>query len=248
LNSLCKYGNIYANFYPNITQQKTPKKADIKTVNLKVKKSLEGNKKENYKLEGAIPDIGFIAEALNISKLIRGGDFKVNITQNIVDNKLVLDGEVKSTSDIDIYDNEIVKKLAKDDLFSQVQDKIFSDEKTTFGSVIIDFSLQGEELIIKSLIVNNFKIGITAKGRINLKNNAISIKGMIIPGYIINSLFGLSKIPILGNVISGLTGGDGGGLFSMRYEYNRKAGAKEGEFVTNKVSAFVPSSISVLFE
>jgi hypothetical protein len=77
----------------------------------------------------------------------------------------------------------------------------------------------------------------------------MEIRGMIVPGYIINSLFGLGKIPILGSVMSGLlTGGEGGGIFSVRYEYIKKAGEKEGNFSTNKVSAFVPSSITNLFE
>ena len=134
-------------------------------------------------------------------------------------------------------------------MFSQVKDKIFSSEKTTFGSINIEFSILDDELNIKSLVANNFKIGVTAKGKINLKNQAMEIRGMIVPGYIINSLFGLGKIPILGSVISGLlTGGEGGGIFSVRYEYIKKAGENEGNFSTNKVSAFVPSSITNLFE
>ncbi|MFM7702214.1 MAG: hypothetical protein ACKO6C_01970, partial [Alphaproteobacteria bacterium] len=62
-------------------------------------------------------------------------------------------------------------------------------------------------------------------------------------------LFGLSKVPVLGSVIKGLlTGEDGGGIFSVRYEYVRQKDQSEGEFKTNAVSAFVPSSISSLFD
>ena len=115
--------------------------------------------------------------------------------------------------------------------------------------MVLDFSYQNSVITIKSLIANNFKIGITAKGNINLADDSMQIKGMIIPGYIVNSLFGLGNIPVLGGVIRGiLIGGEGGGIFSIRYEYLKKPSDKEGQFSTNKVSAFVPSSISSLFE
>ncbi len=234
LGGICQAGNLNA----NISKQKN--------IALKIQKN---PKNEEYLIDGQINDLGFLIEALGLSNLVAGGNAKINIKQNLVNKKLVLDGEIKVSSDTTIFENEAVKKLSKDNLFSQVKDKIFSSEKTTFGSINIEFSIAENELNIKSLIANNFKIGVTAKGKINLKNQAMEIKGMIVPGYIINSLFGLGKIPILGSVISGLlTGGEGGGIFSVRYEYIKKAGEKEGKFSTNKVSAFVPSSISNLFE
>jgi hypothetical protein len=231
---ICQAGNLNANIFKQ------------RNVALKIQKN---PKNEEYLIDGQISDAGFVIEALGLSNLVAGGNAKINIKQNLVNKKLVLDGEIKISSDTTIFENEAVKKLSKDNLFSQVKDKIFSSEKTTFGSINIEFSIAENELNIISLIANNFKIGVTAKGKINLKNQAMEIKGMIVPGYIINSLFGIGNIPILGSVISGLlTGGEGGGIFSVRYEYIKKAGEKEGKFSTNKVSAFVPSSIANLFE
>jgi len=237
IEGICKSGALTGNI------------AKQKNIALKIQKNLKNEKSEEYLIEGQIDDAGFVIEALGISTLVSNGITKVNIKQNLVNKKLVLNGEIKVISDITIFENESVKKLSKNSLFSQVKDKIFSSEKTTFGSINIEFLISNDELNIKSLVANNFKIGVTAKGKINLKNQAVEIRGMIVPGYIINSLFGLGKIPILGSVISGLlTGGEGGGIFSVRYEYIKKAGEKEGDFSTNKVSAFVPSSISNLFE
>jgi hypothetical protein len=234
---ICKSGFVNG----NISKQKN--------ITLKIQKNLKNEKSEEYLIDGQINDAGFVIEALGISNLVAGGNAKINIKQNLINKKLVLDGDIKINSDIVIFENEAVKKLSKNNLFSQIKDKIFSSEKTTFGSINIEFLIEDDELKIKSLIANNFKIGVTAKGKINLKNQAVEIKGMIVPGYIINSLFDLGKIPILGSVISGLlTGGEGGGIFSVRYEYIKKAGEKEGNFSTNKVSAFVPSSITNLFE
>ncbi len=236
-NGICKSGFLNG----NISKQKN--------IALKIQKNLKNEKNEEFIVDGQINDAGFVIEALGISNLVANGNAKFNIKQNLVNNKLVLEGDIKINSDIVIFENEAVKKFSKDNLFSQIKDKIFSSEKTTFGSIDIEFLFEEDELKIKSLVANNFKIGITAKGKINLKTQAMEIRGMIVPGYIINSLFGLGKIPILGSVISGLlTGGEGGGIFSVRYEFIKKAGEKDGKFSTNKVSAFVPSSISNLFE
>ena len=113
----------------------------------------------------------------------------------------------------------------------------------------LEFDLQDSVLNLRSLVANNYKIGITAQGVINLQDNSYQIRGMIVPGFIINNLFGIGKIPILGNVVSGfLTGGEGGGIFGIRYEYVKKKGDKEAIFETNKVSAFVPTTIRSLFE
>ncbi|MBM3590581.1 MAG: hypothetical protein FJX30_04330 [Alphaproteobacteria bacterium] len=238
VQKICNSGSLSA----VISKQKK----SSKNINFKIVKN---GKKDEYLIEGQIQDLGFMTESLGISNLVSGGVGKINVLQSIVDQKLVLSGNMNVSSDITIFESEAVKKLSSNNLFSQIRDKIFSSEKTTFSSVVVDFVVKDSDLILKSLIANNFKIGITAKGKINLKDNSAEIKGMIVPGYIINSLFGLGKIPVLGNVISGvLTGGEGGGIFSIRYEYLKTANDKEGKFSTNKVSAFVPSSISSLFD
>lgn len=215
--------------------------------------SLKAEKKSqddpDLQIEGDIFDVGYFAEAFGISDTISGGDAKIKAHGHVTDNKQVLIGEITISDNITIYENQAVKKLASNTLFSTIKDRIFSNDKTIFDSVKVDFSYVDGILNIKSLIANNYKIGITAKGKIDLKNNIYDIRGMIVPGFIINNLFGIGKIPIIGNVISGLlTGGEGGGLFGIRYEYIRKKGDAEATFETNKISSFVPTSIKSLFD
>lgn len=240
-NKICQSGSLLASLNKGKNQ--------VKNIALKINKNPKKDKANEYILSGQIADVGALVEALDITNLIGDGNVKIDITQKLIDEKLNLEGSIKSTSEITIYENEKVKKLTKDNLYSKVKDKIFSSEKTTFGSLNIDFSLVEGDLKIKSLVANNYKIGITAKGTINLDDNSMQLKGMIVPGYLVNSLFGLGKVPVLGSVIKGLlTGEDGGGIFSVRYEYVRSKDQEEGEFKTNAVSAFVPSSISSLFD
>lgn len=200
-------------------------------------------------IDGRITDIGYLAEALGISNIISGGDARLKLQVKSLNKKQLLEGEVIINDSITIFENPTVKRLATNDLFSKVRDKIFSNDKTTFDTLKLEFAVQDSILEIKSLIANNYKIGITAKGKFDLKNDTCDIRGMIVPGFIINNLFGIGNIPILGNVISGLlTGGEGGGLFGIRYQYIKKPGDKEAVFETNKISSFVPTTIKNLFD
>ncbi len=199
-------------------------------------------------IEGRISDVGYLAEAFGISNTVSAGDAKIKMQNKIIDKKPFLEGSIVVNNSITIYENATTKRLASNNLFSQVKDKIFSSQKIIFDSLKLEFSTQGSTLNLKSLIANNYKIGITAKGTIDLKNNIYNIKGMIVPGFIINNLFGIGNIPILGNVVGLLTGGEGGGLFGIRYEYVKKQGDRDATFTTNKISSFVPTTIKSLFD
>lgn len=234
-------------------------------------KSKQKNEKKDKKtlvIDGFVNEAGFIAEAIGISRLASGGDIKLKFrevfdekiqdpkevknTKNLVSQNnsttSKFEGEITLESPLTIFENESVKKLSKNTLFSKIKDQIFASEKTILKSGKAELSIYGKELYINSLVANNFKIGITAKGKFNFDNGEISLSGMIIPAYIINSLFGLGKIPIIGSLVSGiLTGGEeGGGLFGLRYEFIKKSWEKEGVFTTNKVAAFVPTTIQNL--
>lgn len=196
-------------------------------------------------IEGRISDVGYLAEGLGISNVVSGGDVKVKMQHKILKDKAILEGEVDLKEKITIFETPTVKRLSKDTLFSSVKDKIFSSEKTIFDTVKLEFDFNGEILNINKLIANNYKIGITSKGAIDLKNNSYNLKGMIVPGFIINNLFGIGNLPILGSL---LTGGEGGGVFGIRYEYVKNKNDKEAKFSTNKVTSFVPSTIQNLFD
>lgn len=234
VNGLCTNGMMKTNY----------DKQDF--INLRIDKNEEEQKRT---IKGKISDIGYLAEGFGISNIVVGGNADIALEHYAAEKKPVFKGSLSIDNDITFYENETVKRFNKDTLFSQVRDKIFSSEKTTFDLVKVDFQIKDSILDIRSLVANNYKIGITSKGSINLSSNEINLKGMIVPGYIVNSLFGLGKIPLVGGVISGLlTGGEGGGLFGIRYQYDKNPKDTEGVFSTNKVAAFVPSTIQNLFE
>jgi hypothetical protein len=215
-------------------------------LNLQINKKIENNFSE---ITGNIGDISLLAYGLNLSDKLAAGNTKINIKNKVVNNKTTLEGELHITDKLAIQEGNELKKLYNNQLVSKIKDKISANSKIVFDQVKLEFLLQDKGLKIKSFIANNLLIGVTAKGSVNFKENSINIKGLLIPGYFINNLFGIGKIPIIGSVVNGLlTGGEGGGLFGIKYEYIKEPGQAEPIFKTYKLSAFVPVSIRSLFE
>lgn len=216
------------------------------SIDIKLSKS---DKENSSLISGKISQIGYLAEGFGIYNLIAGGNAKIKAVNSVQNNKAVFKGEIEVDEDITFFENDAVKKLSKDNLFAKIKDKIFSSEKTIFDFVKLEFELKEDVFVVDSLVANNYKIGITGKGFVNLKDGTYNLRGMIVPGFLINNLFGIGNIPLIGGVISGLlTGGEGGGLFGLKYNYVKNKGDKEGNFSTNKVTAFVPSTLQNLFD
>lgn len=211
---------------------------------------LKDKKSKKYNIIGNISDVGYLSEALDISDKILGGNAKLQITQDRIDKDIIYKGEAEIKKEITFYENNRLKKLSKNDLYSKIKDKIFSNDKTIFNYLKTNFELKNYKyLTVKSFIANNYKIGVTAKGNINLFNKNFDFKGMIIPGFIVNNLFGIGNIPVLGGVISNLlTGGEGGGVFGLKYRYYKDEKNIEPNFETYPVSSFVPSTVRNLFD
>lgn len=234
VNGFCYRGAVAANYNGK----------DI--IDIKVSK---GDKENSSLISGKISQLGYLAEGFGIYNLVAGGNAKIKVANTSQKNKAVFEGKIEVDEDITFYENNAVKKLSKDNLFAKIKDKIFSSEKTIFDFVKLEFELKEDVFTIESLVANNYKIGITGKGFVNLQDGTYNLRGMIVPGFLINNLFGIGNIPLIGGVISGLlTGGEGGGLFGLKYNYVKNKGDKEGNFTTNKVTAFVPSTLQNLFD
>ncbi len=209
--------------------------------------------KNTYKITGGVDNVGYLLELYKISRSVKDGKFSVDINQ-VVDSQreeVLYNGKIELKDNITIYDNPTIKRLESDSMFLTIKDKIFSNNKTTFSRLKSEFIINPKLSIInvKSLIANNLKIGITSKGYYDYRSGNARFKGAIIPGYIVNNLFGIGNIPIVGNVVSGvLTGSKDSGLFGLNYEYTILSYENEPKFKTFPAKSFVPSSIQSLFD
>jgi hypothetical protein len=190
---------------------------------------------------GTIDDISLIDKAFNLSNQIIGGKAKIKVY--VVDNGY-LQGEIKIDSGFTILKNEAVEKISKSNIFSGFKDKILADNKIKFDNLRLEFLFKHNNVDIKTLVAESNLMGITAKGNVDFLNKKIILKGLIVPGYALNKIFGIGKIPILGKLI---VGEEGGGIFAVRYDYTKEKNS-EGNFSINPISAIIPGGIRNIFD
>ncbi len=211
-------------------------------------KSENFNQQENI-VKMRIEDVVYLADIFMKNNQLAEGGVLIDINQKRSQDGLNLSGKLSNIGNISIFEHEKIKQLANDQLKSQIKNKVFKNNKTTFNNVKANFDLRKNNLTINSFLANNLAIGITSTGNINLTNQEMQLKGLLIPAYVVNNLFGLGKVPILGNIFKELLiGNDGGGVFGIRYQYVKNKTNPQGKLEINKISAFVPTTIQNLFE
>ena len=83
-------------------------------------------------------------------------------------------------------------------------------------------------------------LGLTAKGRIDLRRNVADLQGTIVPAYFFNSLLG--NIPLVGRLFSPEAGG---GLFAASYALRGPLG--DPRVSVNPLSALTPGFLRGVF-
>ena len=111
------------------------------------------------------------------------------------------------------------------------------------------FNIKNNILEIEKFIISNNYLGVTAKGHIDINNNKIDIKGLVVPGYLINGLFGIGELPIIKYIFPILVGEEGGGIFAGRYRLEKNPDIDNKlRFKLNKSSVFAPGAIRNFFD
>lgn len=87
---------------------------------------------------------------------------------------------------------------------------------------VVYFNLDSTRLMLNNGILHNgINTGITINGQYNFYQGDFDFRGAVIPLYMVNNLFSLNKIPLVGNIISLIKGGNDGGLFATKFHYSR---------------------------
>ena len=199
-------------------------------------------------IAGKIEDISLLALGLDISNKMISGNSKINGKVELVDDKKVINGELRIDSDFAILRNEVVEKISNEGDFVKFKNKIIEKDQTNLDHLKLEFELKENNFYIKTLITGNYTIGFTSKGVINLSDESIKLRGLIVPGYSLNTLFGLGGLPVIGQIISPIIGEEGGGIFAIKYEYSKDKNQKEGDFKINPASAITPGAIRNIFD
>ena len=103
--------------------------------------------------------------------------------------------------------------------------------------------MERDGLIVASADPQNrrlVRIGLTAKGTIDLRQHRAGLEGTIVPAYFFNQLLG--NIPLLGRLFSPETGG---GVFAATYAV--RGPLKDPAVTVNPLSALTPGVLRKLF-
>lgn len=228
----CDLGNCQDGFI--VAKMDTKNSIDLRII--------KSSKKDPSRVKGTISDISILAKALDLSNQLIDGNalLKIRIEPN---GKMY--GKIDISDGFTVLKNDVVEKISSNSAFAELKKKIQVKNKIEFDSLEVEFDYQNSVLDVNKLIASSYLLGLTAKGRINLDADTINVKGLIVPGYALNKLFGIGKIPVLGKII---VGEEGGGIFALRYDYIKKPQDQKGGFTINPASAVIPGGIRNVFD
>ena len=98
----------------------------------------------------------------------------------------------------------------------------------------------GDRIELKDGHTANKSIGLTTAGVIDLAGDQAHLRGIVVPGFVLNNL--LSNVPLLGPL---LTGGRNGGVFAIAYRLDGPLGDLKSD--VNMMSAMTPGALRELF-
>jgi hypothetical protein len=109
-----------------------------------------------------------------------------------------------------------------------------------FARATIPFSLTPDALTLQDARAFSSSLGVTAKGRIDRRNDTIDTEGTIVPAYIFNTLLG--RIPVFGRLFSPE---EGGGLFAVAYRM--RGPLSDPQTTINPLAALTPGFLRGIF-
>lgn len=109
-----------------------------------------------------------------------------------------------------------------------------------FSRLVAPFILSPDALVLEDARAFSASLGLTARGRLDRRQQTIDMQGTIVPAYVFNTLLG--NIPLLGRLFSPERGG---GLFAVTY---RMRGPMADPSVSvNPLSALTPGFLRGIF-
>lgn len=109
-----------------------------------------------------------------------------------------------------------------------------------FSRLVAPFILSPDALVLEDARAFSASLGLTARGRIDRRQQSIDMQGTIVPAYVFNTLLG--NIPLLGRLFSPERGG---GLFAVTYRM--RGPLADPSVNVNPLSALTPGFLRGIF-
>ena len=166
------------------------------------------------------------------------------ITDSISDGLLKIDGKITGTGLKEVTKtNILIENFGVKDapLFTQILNatslvglvNTLRGKGIRFQTLRADVDFTPNKIEIKNSFASGTSLGVSTEGAIDRNSDQISIKGMIVPAYILNRI--IDQIPVVGRI---LTGGKKEGLLAA--EYLISGTRDEPEVSVNPLTAFTP--------
>ena len=182
----------------------------------------------------------FRLSARDAGQILKGFE----ITDSISDGVLKIDGKITGTGFKEVTTtNILIENFGVKDapLFTQILNatslvglvNTLRGKGIRFQTLRADVDFTSNKIEIKDSFASGTSLGVSTEGAIDRNSDQISIKGMIVPAYILNRI--IDQIPVVGRI---LTGGKKEGLLAAEYLIS---GTKdEPEVSVNPLTAFTP--------
>lgn len=184
-------------------------------------------------------DASSLVRALRISDAIRGGEIEARAVRAPGEgNPWKGAAEMKRFRVAGAPNLARILTLAS---LTGISDVVSGKEGISFDRMDMPFEFADGVVRISEMRAVGSELGITASGSVNLRGDAIDIRGTIVPAYTINSLIG--RIPLIGTLI---TGEKGGGIFAASYDVTGPV--DEPKISVNPLSTLAPGFLRKLLE
>ena len=225
-----------ANFSANMT--------DKKFIKLKLDKD-----KKMFNISSN--DFGKLFDTINLTNNVKNGSGEININQKNIKGKDVIVGNLKITENFSIIPDDDVKKevltdVKQDKNFKKLEKGLKKKNGITFDKLRGEFTYSDNILSLKEVVANSdfINLQVLLSGFINIKTGEIEMNGLLVPLDLINGLFGVNKLPVIGELIFGQKDA---GLFASRFSITKKDNNSKMDININKFSMILPGFLRNIF-
>jgi hypothetical protein len=184
-------------------------------------------------------DAGAALRAVDIVDTVRGGALEVTGARDPADPKAPFAGKI-TLKDYRLVDAPGLAKLFSLASLQGIGDLLTGAKGIGFTRLSAFYTYADKTIRIRKGRANGSEVGITAKGTIDLANDAVKMRGTLVPAFTLNSLLG--NIPLIGPLF---VGEEGSGMFAAVYEVNGPI--DDLKMDVNPLAALTPGFLRILF-
>ena len=184
-------------------------------------------------------EAGKVFSGLGLFRLLEGGVLDVDGHIEGYGNEAVMSGRAHMVDFKLVQTPALAAEIVQEE--TSRLDEFLGEDGLAFDELVLPFTVGGGIIDLDDGRANGPDIGLTLEGQIDQGFERLNVNGIIVPAYRFNSLLG--KIPIIGRIF---TGGSGGGLFALSY---RVEGAMDDPEVSiDPLTAILPGILRKPFE